>query len=258
MATIGTTSFDVVMKLLNFVETMDGFGSLEQAAQEFTGTLYRRFKDSLALIRLFATVPFGELPRAETEFVKRLAAGKKITPLIRQETPVLTLIGTSGDKPSWNDRRNSKGHVGIPLASSEFISAIPMMSRLLEELGMDLGWFGQQESRSEIAWARMANVSGLFYVEDAATVTDSSGRMIISDQTFVGENRVKTVFGMGGAYPLTTTMLVAILFTREKIPKSRAEWFAMLLNGFKMATLDFSSPARIFTGPGVKRVAGTA
>ncbi len=255
MARISTTSFDVVMELLDSVENMRGFGSLEEAAQEFTGTLYRRFSDSIELIRLFATVPFGTLPEANAAFVQSLAVGRKISPLIFPETPVLSLIGTAGEKPSWNDRRNSRGHVGIPLASSEFISAIPMVTRLLKELGMELNWFDGDDSGSRIAWAEMANISGLFYVEDAATATDSQGRKIIADQAFVEESRIKTVFGMGGAYPMSNTVLVAVCFTTERIRRSQAERFSVLLNGFKMATMDFANPARIFAQTAVKRAA---
>ncbi len=258
MARISTMDFDSVMDLLNSIEMMQGFGSLEQAAQEFTDRLYRRFNDSIALTRLFATVPFAYLPEPNQEFVRKLASNKKITPLILPETAVLSLIGTSGDKPSWNDPRSSSGHVGIPLASTEFISTIPMMSRLLEELGMDLGWFGLKDSGPGIAWTQMSNFSGLFYVEDAATATDTSGRMIISDQSFVNGNGIKTVFGMGGAFPMNNTVLVAIFFTREKIRKSQAERFSMLLNAFKTSTMDFAAPSRVFSQPNIKRVAARA
>ncbi len=61
---------------------------------------------------------------------------------------VLSLLGTRGEDMRWNDRRNSQGHVGIPLVSADFIDAIPMMSRLLKELGLDLNWIASDDTES--------------------------------------------------------------------------------------------------------------
>src|SRR5512144_2112177 len=98
----------------------------------------------------------------------------------------------------WNDRRNSQGHVGIPLATSDFIEAIPMMSRLLKELGMGLDWIDSNDT-SMVARA-LGSSSGLFYVPDAALEIDAKGRKVIAGQDFVKTHGVKTVFGMGGAF----------------------------------------------------------
>ncbi|MFH0940065.1 MAG: hypothetical protein V1899_12410 [Planctomycetota bacterium] len=57
------------------------------------------------------------------------ADSKNIAHLVKNETLVLSLMGTRGDEPAWNDRRSSAGHIGIPLASADFINKIPMMIR---------------------------------------------------------------------------------------------------------------------------------
>src|SRR5262249_36694772 len=69
---------------------------LEEVAQAFTDSMYEEFKDSIVLVRLFAAVPFQDLPESIQTFVKELAASKEILPLLRADTLVLTLLGTRG------------------------------------------------------------------------------------------------------------------------------------------------------------------
>ena len=113
--------------------------SLEEAAQKFTDTFYEEFGDSIILTRLFATVPFSELPAPNQSFVLALADSQGITSLVNDRLQVLSLLGTRGVASAWNARQDSKGHIGIPLASADFIDRIPMMSRLLKELGLENG-----------------------------------------------------------------------------------------------------------------------
>ena len=47
--------------------------SLEEAAQELANELHTQFSDSVALARVFITVPFGSLPAKNKEFVQKLA-----------------------------------------------------------------------------------------------------------------------------------------------------------------------------------------
>jgi hypothetical protein len=115
-------------------------GSCEAVAQKYADTLYNRFSQSIVLARIFAAVPFIELPDQNKRFINNLGTTAGISSLIKDQTPVLSLPGTAGANPQSNDRRRSVGHVGVPLASSHFIDSIPMMSRLLRQLGMYLAW----------------------------------------------------------------------------------------------------------------------
>ncbi|MBI1877719.1 MAG: hypothetical protein HYR94_05730 [Chloroflexi bacterium] len=217
---------------------------LEQAAQKLTDVMYAEFQDSFVLVRLYATVPFNELPAANQAFVTKLAAAQNITSLIKDQTLVLSLLGTRGVNPAWNSRYNSKGHVGIPLASADFIEAIPMISRLLKELGLSLDWIGSQDT--EIVTRSMGKIAGLFYVPDAKTAVDQKGRKIIAAQDFVAANNVKTVFGFGGGYFVGATIVVVIAFALETIEKSKAERFMPLVNVFKTGTTSLVSNRKIF------------
>lgn len=64
------------------------------AAQQFISTIYEEFEDSLALLRMFVSVPFSELPQFNKKFVVELAQEKGITLELKSETPVLSLIAT--------------------------------------------------------------------------------------------------------------------------------------------------------------------
>jgi hypothetical protein len=139
---------------------------------------------------------------------------------------------------------DSQGHVGIPLASADFIESIPMMSRLLKELGVPLDWI--EQSDTEIVAKTIGRISGLFYVPEARSTVDNKGRNIIAAQDFVSEYGVRTVFGFGGGYTLSQTFLAIIVFSREPVAKETAQRFMALVNSIKIATYDRVRNNRIF------------
>jgi hypothetical protein len=73
----------------------------------------------------------------------------------------------------------------------------------------------------------VSRLRGSFYVRDAATDLDSSGRKIIASQDFVAQHKVQTVFGFGGGYLATSAFVVFIVFTREIIEKETVEQFSL-------------------------------
>lgn len=221
---------------------------LEEAAQKFTDLLYEKFSGSIALTRLFVTVPYGNLPLPNKAFVDKLAASAGIASSIKEQTLILSLVGTRGEKSTWNSRHDSEGHVGIPLASAAFVEEIPMVSRLLKEMGLGLEWLDSQDA--SIMGRKMGNSAGVFHVLDAKTDTDHRQRKIIAAQDFVEGYHIKTVFGIGGAYLYTNSnsFVVNINFTHDTIAKHQAERFLTLINTFKTATVKFTSTSRIFVG----------
>lgn len=228
----------------NIRQRINGLGSFEEAAQHYTTTLYKEFKESIVLIRLFATVPYGQLPLQNKNFVDNLARSKGVGQSIHDRTLVLSLLGTSGEEPAWNERRNSQGHVGIPLVSAAFIDAIPMMSRLLKQLGLGLDWIDRGDT--DVVKHTMGSMSGVFFVLDATSEVDHHGRKIIAAQDFVTTYTVKTVFGFGGGYLGSSTFSVTIIFLRETLDESKARHFAAGLSFFKAITVDLVK-RKIFT-----------
>jgi hypothetical protein len=97
--------------------------SLENAAQQLVTKIHAQFDESVVLARVYLTVPYGALPSTNTEFVKKLVSSTPAASELKPTTPVLSLIGSHGQEEDWCDRRNSKGHVGIPLISSSEATA---------------------------------------------------------------------------------------------------------------------------------------
>ncbi len=221
-----------------------GCTALEDAAQGYMSILYEALSESIVLARFFATIPFEELPEQNKEFVRNLAQSTGISGLIKEKTLVLSLLGSKGAKPEWNDRRNSQGHIAIPLASSDFIDRIPMMSRLLKQLGVGIDWIDNNDT--ELVAKTFQGLSGVFFVHDASTEEDNKGRKIIAAQDFVEEEKVKTVFGIGGCYLGTSLFFTTIVFVREFLDKDRVERFMLQANKFKTATLRLVNQGKIF------------
>ncbi len=217
---------------------------LADAAQQYMSTLYEELEESIILARLFATIPFRNLPGSNQAFVNSLADSADIRGLMTNDTLVLSLLGSRGKKTEWNDRRNSKGHIGIPLTSSAFMNKIPMMSRLLTQLGAEIDWIDKADTK--LVARVFKNISGVFFVKDAGTEVDSQGRKIIAAQDFVEKEGVKSVFGIGGCYVDTTIFFTTIIFLRETIDKELAERFEFQANKFKIATMGFVVADRIF------------
>jgi hypothetical protein len=223
-----------------------GASSLETAAQRLATGIFEAFDPGVVLARVFVTQPYGKVPAEVRAFVDSLSRSKGIAGLLRDDLPVLSLLGTRGTRPAWNERRHSKGHLGIPLAGARFVQSIPMLARLFQEIGMDLKWF--DDTQPGLARRLVGGgFNGLFYVADARATVDSAGRHVITAQDFVTANDVKTVFGVGGAY-LGGTMIAVIVFSREAVERPVVERFALLISPFKSATSDLVLSGRVFMG----------
>ena len=216
---------------------------LEHAAQELATAVHSQFEESVTLARLFITVDFGSLPASNQAFVRDLAASAGAGSDVTDSTPVLSLVGTHGQETDWNDRRNSKGHVGIPLLSASFVGAIPMISRLLNELGLSLDWVDTRDSG--MVQKTIGQSAGLFFVEHAGEAMDGEGRKIIPSQDFVSEHGIKSVFGVGGAYP-DDAIVAMVAFCRDQFSRAAAEHFLPLVSLFKSRTAGLVAAGRIF------------
>jgi hypothetical protein len=208
-----------------YLERLPEVATFEDAAQRTVEVIYTAFRSSLVLVRLFITVPFSELPRDTQRTVREAAEGYKAAALVRPDTVVLSLAGTVGRRPEWNDRKQSRRHQGIPLISSRFVESIPMTSRLLHQLGLGVEWI----DNTDLSLFEQNMGTRLFYVPDAETTVDRVLRKVIPDQDFVRTNGVKTVFGVGGSFVLRQSALLAmVVFCSEVVPKPVAELFSTL------------------------------
>ena len=218
--------------------------SLEEAAQTVAAALHSQFEESVVLARVYLTSSFDALPQTNKNFVRNLAESVGAADDLKAVTPVLSLIGSHGQEVDWCDRRKSKGHVGIPLISSAFIGAIPMISRMLGELGVPMDFLDSHDTG--IIIENIGSAAGLFFVEDAAEATDNKGRKIIAMQDFVTDYSVKSVFGIGGAYD-DGQLLVVVVFCRDAFSRTTAEHFLSLAHLFQSQTNALVSGQHIFS-----------
>ena len=217
--------------------------SLEEAAQVLATALYTHFAESAILARVYVTVPFAALPPPTQAFVQALPGAAAA---LTGTTPVLSLVGTQGQKVDWNDRRKSKQHAAIPLISAEFVDGIPMIARLLRELGVPLDWIDSHDARRLVS--TIGSTGGLFYVEDAVRAMDDRGRKVIPAVDFVFAYDVKSVFGTGGAYS-GGQMLVIVVFCRDPVARVTAQMFLPLVDLFKGKTGSLVASAKVFASP---------
>jgi len=229
-------------KLLQLVK---GCGTIEEVAQLTSQNVYDSFRESVVLARFYTTIPYKKLPEANQRFAANVAKQHGASAKLGEETPVLSLLGTCGDKAEWNSRRTSKNHVGIPLISADFIELIPMVARLLKDLGLSLS--GIAGGSPDIETSTFGKLGGLFYVQDAKTAVDHSGRKIISAQDFVSSHGIKTVFGTAGLYFLTKMFVTLVVFTRDTIPREVAQHFMPVGGGITGATSELANRGRLFS-----------
>ena len=238
-ATVATLAGTIASRL-------DGSESLEEAAQAFVETMYGQLPGSFVLVRMFMTIPYGQLPDETRRCVMALAEARGVGSELDAHMPVLTLLGTCGDLPDWNDRRTSKSHAGIPLISREFVDSIPMLARLLSDLGLDLDlqWL---ELEDGLDISTSGTIGGLFFVPDARTCVDSRGRAVIPNQDFVEAHGVRTVVGIGGRYMLGRKSIVAsVFFTKELLRRDQVTQLQRLINVYKKSTTKLAGRQLVF------------
>lgn len=193
--------------------------------------LYRSLVDAdgrpaCALVRLYQTQKFGTLEPA----LQRFARG------FLEEDPAddmrcLTLLGTAGDAPAWNDRAQSVGHRAIPLPTEEFVERLPMVARLITQLGLELGVVVDPPQGSR-ALELSHRANDVFHVADAA------GSPYLPAQDFVVEHGVVSAVGFGGLM-LSGDFFAVVLFAKVPISDSVARTLKILSQPLRIRFLPF-------------------
>lgn len=209
----------------------EGATSMEEVASAVVGYLRGRFTDkatgepALSLARLYVTQRSDEL-EPHLQDVAR-AAGTD-APLCR-DLPCLTLLATVGEEPAWNDRRASVAHKAIPLPSVAALQRLPMVSRLVEQLGLDPRQVIAPDPAllNEVA-ARTYNV---FFVPEAR---DSP--YVPAQDSFVIPYGIRSVLGFGGVLP-DGALFAVVLFSTVPVPPASVDGFAAIALSVKLALL---------------------
>ena len=195
--------------------------TLEGIAAKTTRHLYEECRDKktgarqCALVRFYKTHVFGKLDKSLQQFATRTAGDAPLTP----ETRCLTLVGSAGEHPSWNDRRKSKGHQAIPLLSVEMIERAPMIAQLIKEFGVQLADVVTVAQAPAIVEKVEGSTYNVFHVEDAV-----GSPYIPAQKEFVEPYNVKSVIGFGGSMAMGELFAV-IMFTKVHVSRVNARRF---------------------------------
>jgi hypothetical protein len=197
-------------------------GSVESAARAITQSIYESFTDdatsepSCALVRCYKTHSFEELPTDLQGFARNVLKRKPASPQVK----CLTLMGTRGDRPEWNDRSRSLGHQAIPLETVEMVEQAPMVSQLIRQLGLDVAEV--VAPTPELMRKVVGKSYGVFYVPRA-----KGSPFIPAQSEFVAAENIQSVVGFGGLLR-NGDMLAIILFSRTPISEQTANRFKTL------------------------------
>jgi hypothetical protein len=180
---------------------------------------------STVLVRMYVTTEFGALDEDLRAFGTRVAGGQAPP----DATRCLTLLATAGERPQWNDRRQSEGHQVIPLPSEDVVQAIPMVAQLVQQLGLDVATVVSPDPTLVLEMEQHSY--NVFYVPDA-----QGSPYIPAQDGFVRPFGVRSVLGFGGLLP-TGNVFAVLLFTRVLVPRSVADTFRNLALNAKVALL---------------------
>ncbi|MDX6227619.1 MAG: hypothetical protein QOI76_1009 [Frankiales bacterium] len=217
---------------------------MEAAASAVVASLRDSFIDpatgesQLILVRMFSTERLGDLP----EDLRQIALHQLDTdpgPDLR----CLTLLGTDGDLPEWQDSGRSVAHRAVPLPSEDAVRRAPMIAALVTELGLDLGTVVRGEPT-----IGTSSDFGVFLVERA----HQSHRL--PDQQFVRDHQVASALGFGAQLP-SGHVFAVMLFTRVPVNRRTADLFRIIAVSTQLAMLEFAG-APLFEGQPVRMVDG--
>ncbi len=205
--------------------------SFQDTAQRLAQYLFTLLRDrdtggeQCVLVRCFATRPFSMLDAADREFAVSALGRAPRSPGMK----CLTLLGTAGIQPGWNDRLNSYRYRAIPLVSEQFVGQFPMFSQLLKQFGVKIQPLLRPDSDLLMDWEERTH--NVFYVPDAV---DSP--FVPKQQDFVLRYGVKSTLGFGGLLP-SGHLFAVILFSKARIPSDTADHFRTLALSAKLALL---------------------
>lgn len=195
--------------------------SMEDVAKIVVSYLYKSCRhpqtgeSACALVRFFKTHAYGELPQELQHAALDILKGSPIP----DATKCLTLLGTAGDEPHWNSREGSTGHQSIPLASEDFVSAIPMISRLIQQFGLEISTVLEPMPSLLVESDRKIHSTFIFHVPKAL-----DSQYIPAQENFVIPYGVKSVLGFGGLLA-SGNLFVVIMFSKAWIPPETAKLF---------------------------------
>jgi hypothetical protein len=215
-AAIATFDVEDVRRFSDDLRALGGAAdAMDDAAQRIASYLYEELRApdggrACALVRVYKTHPFGKLTPPLQAFV-----GEPLEPDVR----CLTLLGTAGELPAWNDRRTSIGHQAIPLPSERVVEQLPMVLQLITQLGLDVTTVVRPDP--EQARELSQRTYDVFHVADAASSP------YVPAKDFVERHGVRSALGFGGML-YTGDFYAVVLFSKTPISDDAAQMLKIL------------------------------
>jgi hypothetical protein len=220
------------------LETLgSGAPHMEDVANKIVGALYENLGDqqaggkACALVRFYKTHHYAKLDPGLQAFARGILGDVPVAPDMR----CLTLVATAGENPEWNSRANSAGHKAIPLPSEDFVAKIPMIARLVNQLGLEVSAVLRPDPA--IMMDLEERTYNVFHVPEAV-----GSPYIPAQDEFVIPYGVRSVVGFGGVLP-SSELFAVILFAKVQIPRETADRFSALAASVKAAVAPFAGKA---------------
>lgn len=213
--------------------------SAEALAREVVRTLREELiepdgRGSAVLTRMYMMTRKSRL-EPELQELADLRAGRELA----ADTRCMALIASGGDRPEWNDRRQSRGHRVFPLPTEEFLDALPMMVQLIAQLGIPVAAVVRPDP--ELVLELSQRTYNVFHVPEAL-----GSPFVPAQAEFVVPHGVRSVVGFGGLLP-SGDVFAALLFSRVSVPRSVADMFRNVAVNTKIALLSCAS-SPVFEG----------
>ncbi len=206
-----------------------GSSSMEEATYKMVRVLYENILDpatgetTTALVRFYKTHPYDQLDAELQGFAREIFG----TTVPSDGLHCLCLLGTAGDIFEANDRAYSKINQALPLANADLVSAIPMLSPVIHQFGIDLS----AVMRPDPSLADSLSLSP-FYVPEAQGSAEMAVQNVPVPERnqeifegmakyageFVVQYDLKSLLGFGG---LLSSGELFFIFIMTKIPVHR-------------------------------------
>jgi hypothetical protein len=212
-----------------------GASSMEEVAVRTVRFLYDHLGSDVpearacALVRFFKTHPYQALAPDLRAVARKVLGEEPADPSMK----CLTLLGTAGELPEWNSRRQSAGHRAIPLASEATVERSPMISQLIRQFGFDVRTVLQTDP--DLIMERDKRRYNVFHVPEAL-----GSPYVPAQESFVIPFGIQSVLGFGSMLP-SGDLFAVILFSRIHIPRYTAEHFRLLALSVRRALMRFTN-----------------
>ena len=211
-------------------DTLRALGDDADDMSEVAERTVRFLRDSLvthdgdpacALVRFYKTHPLHGLTADLQAFANGIHGGP-----LDNDVRCLTLLGTAGSEPSWNDPANSKSHRAVPLSGRTALEQSPMVASLVGDLGIDVDFVVRPDPAQIVE--RHHQDYGVFHVPRA------SGSAAVPAQDFVDKYGIESVVGLGGVLP-SGDLFAVILFSTVPVSAEVADMLRSLALAVKAA-----------------------